>query len=72
MICYVVTRIETKVGLPDDIENVFFEIHLPKTKPITIGIVYRPPNQTNFIKALNENFAKLDTTNKLTFLEIST
>ena len=53
---------------PNDIENVFFEIHLPKTKPITVGIVYRPPNQTNFIKTLNENFAKLDTTNKETYI----
>ena len=59
----------TKKNLfPNDIENVFFEIHLPKTKPITVGIVYRPPNQTNFIKTLNENFAKLDTTNKETYI----
>ena len=42
----------------------FFVIHLPKTKPITVRIVYRPPNQTNFIKTLNENFGKLDTTNE--------
>ena len=53
---------------PNDIENVFFEIHLPKTKPIAVGIVYQPPNQTNFIKTLNENFAKLDTTNKETYI----
>ena len=45
-----------------------FEIHLPKTKPITVGIVYRPPNQTNFVKTLNENFAELDTTNKETYI----
>ena len=50
-------------------ENVFFEIHLPKTKLITVGIVYyRPPNQTNFIKTLNQNFAKLDTTDKETYI----
>ena len=53
---------------PNDIENVFFKVHLPKAKPITVGIVYRPPNQTNFIKTLNENFAKLDTTNKETYI----
>ena len=53
---------------PNDIENVFFEIHLPKTKPITVGNVYRPPNQTNFFKALNENFVKLDTTNRETYI----
>ena len=41
---------------PNNIENVFFEIHLPKTKPTTVRIVYRPPNQTNFIETLNEKF----------------
>ena len=49
-------------------ENVFFEIHLPKAKPITVGIVYRPPNQTDFIKTFNENFAKLDAANQETYI----
>ena len=53
---------------PNDTENVFFEIHLPKTKSITVGIVYRPPNETNFIKTFNKKFAKLDTTNKETYI----
>ena len=64
--CYVRSDLSyTQKNLfPNDIENVFFAIHLLKSKPITVGIVYRPPNQTNFIKTLNENFAKLDPTNK--------
>ena len=45
-----------------------FEIHLPKTKLKTFGIVYRSPHQTIFIKTLNENFVKLDTTNKETYI----
>ena len=49
---------------PEEIENMFFEILLPKIKPITIGIIYRPPYQSNFLQALNENFAKLDTLKK--------
>ena len=49
---------------PEEIENMFFEILLLKTKPITVGIVYRPPNQNNFLQTLNENFAKLDTLKK--------
>ena len=53
---------------PNDTENVFFVIHLPKTKPITVGTVYQPPNQTDFIKTLNENFEKLDTTNKEAYI----
>ena len=26
---------------PEEIENIFFEVLLPKTKPIVVGIVYR-------------------------------
>ena len=33
---------------PHDIETIFIEIFLPKTKPLTVGIVYRPPSQTSF------------------------
>ena len=42
----------------------FFEILQPKTKPITVVIIYQPPNQNNFLKTLNENFVKLDTLKK--------
>ena len=41
-----------KSVFPNKIENVIVEMHLPKTKPI---------------KTLNENFAKLDRTNKETY-----
>ena len=44
---------------PNDIELYFSEINLPKTKPITVGFVYRPLNQTNFIKTFDENFVNL-------------
>ena len=37
---------------PNGIENIFFEILFPKTKPITVGILYRPPSQTNFLEVL--------------------
>ena len=53
---------------PNEIQKFSFEIHLLKTEPITAGIVYQPPNQTNFIKTLNENFAKLATTNKESYI----
>ena len=43
----------------EEIENIFFEILLPKTRPITVGIIYRPLNQHNFRQTLNGNFAKL-------------
>ena len=59
--CYVgndLSYIE-KDFFPEEIENIFFEILLPKTKPITAEIIYQPPNQNNFLQTLNENFAKL-------------
>ena len=51
---------------PHDIETIFIEIFLPKTKPMTVGIVYRPPSQTSFLETMNEHFYKLDTINKET------
>ena len=49
---------------PNVIENIFFEILLPKTSPITVGIMYRPPSQTNFLEILNMTFEKVDTDKK--------
>ena len=37
---------------PEEIENIFSEILIPKNKPITVGIIYRPPNQNNFLQTL--------------------
>ena len=34
--------------LSHDIEATWIELLLPKTKPIVCGVVYRPPDQTNF------------------------
>ena len=51
-----------------DIETIFIEIFLPKTKPMTVGIVYQPLSQTNFLDTMNERFYKLDTINKETYV----
>ena len=45
---------------PNVIENIFFEILLPKTTPITVRIMYRPLSQTNFLEILNMTFEKVD------------
>ena len=45
---------------PNVMENIFFEILLPKTTPITVGIMYRPPSQTIFLEILNMTFEKVD------------
>ena len=53
---------------PHDIETIFIEIFLPKTKPMAVGIVYRSPSQASFQETMNKNFYKLDTINKETYI----
>ena len=64
--CYIRSDISyvQKDFFPNVIENIFFEILLPKTSPITVGIMYRPPSQTNFLEILNMTFEKVDTDKK--------
>ena len=33
---------------------------LPYSKPVTVGTIYRPPNQSNFLEVLNEKMNKID------------
>ena len=51
-----------------DIENIFFELLLRNTKPIVLGTIYRPPNQTNFMEIFNENLSKVETNNIETYI----
>ena len=46
--CYIRSEISHKLNsfLPNETENITFNILMPHTKPITIGIIYRPPNQS--------------------------
>ena len=41
---------------------------LPKTNPMTVGIIYRPSSQTSFLETINEHFHKRDTINKETYI----
>ena len=67
--CYVRNDLSStkRIFFPHDIETIFIEIYLPKSKPMTVGIFYRSPSQTNFLESINENFYKLDTINKETY-----
>ena len=60
--CYIRSDISyaQKNVFPNVIENIFFEILLPKTTPITVRIMYRPPSLTNFLEILNMTFEKVD------------
>ena len=35
-----------------EIENLFFDNLLPKTKPVLVGVLHRPPNQSRFLERL--------------------
>ena len=60
--CYMRSDISyvQKDVFPNDIKNIFFEILLPKTTPVNVGGMYRPPSQTNFLEILNMAFKKVD------------
>ena len=60
--CYIRNDLSYNITsvFPREIESVFFEILLPNSKPITIGTIYRQPNQSNFLEILNENMNKID------------
>ena len=47
--------------LPNEIENITFNILMSRTKAITIGIIYRPLNQSKFLDIFEENLPKLNT-----------
>ena len=40
-----------------ELESVWIELCLPKTKPILIGCAYRPPKKTNFFDILENNIS---------------
>ena len=40
----------------NSIENVFFDILIPKSKPLLIGIFYRPPNVNTFLETFLNDF----------------
>ena len=51
--CYIRNDISFNIVdcLSKNIEGVMFDVLLPKTKSISVGILYRPPNQGNFLKS---------------------
>ena len=53
---------------PSEIESVFFKTLLPNSKPITVGTIYHPPNQSNFLEVLNENMNKIDSISNETYI----
>ena len=54
--CYIRNNLSynIKENFSDEIENLFLDIMLPKTKPILLGVVYRPPDQPDFVEKISE------------------
>ena len=50
--CYIRSDMgyQQKHFFPNEIENIFVEVVLPKTKPQIIRIIYRPPNQISSLE----------------------
>ena len=68
--CYVTNdlRFTKRNYFPNNIETIFIEIFLPKTKPMTGGIIYCPSSQTSFLETVNEHFYKIDTIMRETYI----
>ena len=60
MACYIRNDISFSVrgDFSSEIENIFLDILLPKTKPILIGILYRPPDQSKFLDNLSTSISQ--------------
>ena len=43
-----------------DVENIFFDLFLPKAKPILVGMLYRPPSSSGFLKKLDLAISKTE------------
>ena len=54
--CYIRSDIcfNSQNYLSDEIENISFDLLLPKTKPISIAIVYKPPTDNRFLDSLSK------------------
>ena len=58
-----------KTCFSNNIENIFIDLLSPKTKPITVGIIYKFPNQTRLLEQIITEFETLDLHNEQYVLE---
>ena len=52
-----------------DIEGIFLDVMLPKTKAIFVGIIYRSPNSINFLECFNKHLYNIKFDNEIFLLE---
>ena len=46
--------------ISNEAENIIIEFLIPKTKPITAGIAYKPPDQIRFLEILSDSLNSLN------------
>ena len=57
-ICY-----NRKASISNNIANIFIDLLFPKTRPVSLGIIYKPPSQTQFLEQMIAEFEALDLNN---------
>ena len=62
-ICY-----SRKTCLSDNLGNIFIDLLFQKTKPISVGIFYKPPSQTRYLEQIITEFESLELNNELYIL----
>ena len=65
--CYIINNIcfNRKACISDNIENIFIDLLFPKTKPISVGIIYKPASQSQFLQQIITEFEALDLDNEI-------
>ena len=65
--CYIRSNIcySRKTCFSDNSENIFFDLFLLKTSPISVGIFYKPPSQTRFFEQMVTESESLELNNEL-------
>ena len=54
-----------KTCISDNIENILIDLLFPKTKPISVGIIYKPASQSQFLQQMITEFEALDLDNEI-------
>ena len=49
----------TRGCISSEFDNIFLDLHLPNSKSILIGILYRPPDQSSFLDKVSSAITKL-------------
>ena len=66
VVCYASNKIcfNTTNYISNEIENIFIELFVSKTKPITAGIIYKLLDQLRFLETLSDSLKTVNILNK--------